>query len=291
MHVLEQMNAVSHLFPVCVYWHCCLPGEQARSFQDLNFIFTLLTRLSVWGIVCLGPTALVSSFHCLSSCGHASPTFTCPSPPISDLPRLTLFCRRTRCKTCGGSVAWWSGVPSVRRQAADLPFAPCFAEFACYLRFAHHPLLWKNWLWEQTIEMHLITNLIVDSCLWTTLLCSRKRLIRQDLFCVCGFGRGWWDGSWEPCSALPLAPCVRETTKGGAFPREGCCRGCACDGEPTKLSSRLGFPAAFPPHKCALDQNSIIPVKWHGISKWRCFERGVLLFQCFSQSLNTIGLI
>lgn len=57
------------------------------------------------------------------------------------------------------------------------------------------------------------------------------------------------------CGALPN---VREELQKGVSPREGCCRD--CDGGSTKLSSRPGFPPAFPPH-CALDPGSEIPKK------------------------------
>lgn len=77
--------------------------------------------------------------------------------------------------------------------------------------------------------------------------------------------------------------CARHHAKGGCetgvrSPGNG-----AAEVVPAKLSSRPGFPPAFPPHKCALDQKSVIPVKLQRISKGRCFERGVLLLQSVTE--------
>lgn len=69
-----------------------------------------------------------------------------------------------------------------------------------------------------------------------------------------------------------------------------CKKGCSLgqgaaetDGQSAELSSGPGFLPAFPPLSCALDPDSEMPMKWHGSSKCRCFERGLLLLQCFSQ--------
>lgn len=100
------------------------------------------------------------------------------------------------------------------------------------------------------------------------------------------------EGAGRMGGGSPAQPFLQHHARGG-----GCKPGVhspgkgAAEAVPTKLGSRTGFLPAFPPHKCTLDQNSVIPVKWHRISKCRCFDRGVFPLQCFSQSLNTIGLI